>query len=65
MRAFPVCAIGNELKYQTFTYVGKVSYLQDELRREMDRLDLDLNPRIAAGVRRGEPNRSALNSGSG
>lgn len=28
----------------------------------MDRLDLDLNPRIAAGVRRGEPSRSPQHS---
>lgn len=57
----PTCAhfpyfIRNGFKHET---LGAV--LHHAFSREMDRLDLELNPRIAAGVRRGEPRRTPLN----
>lgn len=57
----PTCAhfpsfIRNGVKHETL-----VAVLHHALSQEMDRLDLELNPRIAAGVRRGEPRRTALN----
>lgn len=48
--------IRNGSKHET---LGAV--LHHAFSQEMDRLDLELNPRIAAGVRRGEPRLTALN----